>query len=132
MITEFEKLPVDWKERFKEIMGNGGHMVEVMKDLGITYRTHARFMKDHEEYKEAVEEGKLLCEAWWYKTGRDNLKNKKEFDNGMWIFTMKAVFGLRETISLDSKGSALPRKEDEAAILEKYKNGQKEKEAETH
>lgn len=133
MITDFKKLPKDWKQIISDLMSNGAHQVEVMRELGVNYRTHAKFIKEHEDYRDAIEEGKLLSEAWWFRTGRENLNNKKSFDTTGWIFTMKAVFGLRETVSVDTKGSALPRKEDEIVLLEKYKvKEEKEKEVEVN
>jgi hypothetical protein len=130
MIKEFKKLDKDWKNIIMDNMGEGAMLIEVLKKLEINYRTHAKFMKDHEEYRETIEYGRMQSEAWWVNKGRTNLLNKKEFDNSTWIFTMKAVFGWREALSLDTKGSVLPKKEDEAELLAKYEKQKDEEKGE--
>ena len=125
MIKEFKDLREDWKEVIDEKASDGCVLVEVLRELKINYKTHARFAKDNQEYHEAIEDGRMKCEAWWYQFGRENMLNKKVFDSTAWIFMMKAAFGLRETVSVDTKGSALPRREDEEELIERYKAKEK-------
>ncbi len=67
MIKEFENLRPDWKEVIDEKASEGCVLVEVLTELEINYKTHAKFSKDHPEYHEAIEDGRMKCEAWWYE-----------------------------------------------------------------
>jgi hypothetical protein len=88
------------KELCKEILPyfeQGMDVPEVAKELGISKRSFYRYIEQHEEFKEAYEEGKALSEAWWLKQGREAVSNPEHKINAtIWIFAMKNKFGWRD------------------------------------
>jgi hypothetical protein len=123
----FEDLPEDWKDLIIDNMSNGVHKSEVFKILNITPGVHNRFYEEHQEYADVFDQGKMLLEAWWDKTGRENI-DKKTFNHGLYIFIMKSVFKRR-----DNPGYVTPSKDEFAndgekeRIREQYRNKENSK-----
>jgi hypothetical protein len=56
-----------------------------------------RWIEEEEQFSETIKIGKLISEAWWNKTGRENLENK-DFSFTGWYMNMKNRFGWRDSI----------------------------------
>lgn len=75
----------------------GASVIEVAAAIGIKRSTFydwcnpssPRFNSD---FKEAVDFGRDVSEAWWMRTGRDNLHNRN-FNSALWYMNMKNRFG---------------------------------------
>lgn len=117
----FDSLPDNWQEIILDNMSGGKLKTEVLKLLGISPGAHKRFYEENEEYAMIFDQGKLLSEAWWDETGRNNIGNK-HFNHGLYIFIMKSVFKRR-----DNHGFQPPARdefadnEERTRIKEKYK-----------
>jgi len=72
-----------------EMFANGESIVEVAQALGISKRCFYDWQEKHTEFKEAVEAGLSLSEAWWLKLGRAGAMGKVQVNSAVWIFNMK-------------------------------------------
>ncbi len=119
---EFSDLPPDWREGIFRWMGEGWSVTEVIAELGITRKTHARFVKEHEIYAETISAGEVLSEAWWVKLGRVNVGNARNFNVGIWAFNLKNRFGWRDSpLSKEGQAKILPDKTKEEENREKFR-----------
>lgn len=112
-------LPENWKETICRMMSEGSHITAVIKELGIPRSAHYKFYEDMEEYREAIDNGKLLSEAWWTEQGRANVSNKN-FNNTLFIFMMKAVFKWKDTHGTLNAGEVPANEDEKEAIRQKY------------
>lgn len=79
------------------MMHDGYTEKECARRLGILWSDWLTWKREHPEFKQAVDNGKALCEAWWTGVGRRALTGKVQgFRLGVWQFTMKNLFGWRE------------------------------------
>lgn len=115
------ELPENWKETAISLMTEGAHMTKVLKELGISRTTHYGLCDSNDEYRETIEQGKLLSEAWWTEQGRENVKNKN-FNNTLFIFMMKAVFKWKDNHGQAKDDNDLPSEEENRAIRDKFRN----------
>lgn len=51
-----------------------------------------RWLEEEPEFCETVKKGRGLCEVWWQKQGRVNMKDK-DFSPTLWYMNMKNRFG---------------------------------------
>jgi hypothetical protein len=118
----FEELRPDWEELITSMSEEGAHKTEVIKELGITEYTHAKFMTENEEYARVFKEGDTLAEAFYHRTLRTNLGNRN-FNNILLIFYFKARFGFNDQTPQAPKsgGRLLPDHVESGEIEEKYK-----------
>lgn len=102
--TTLNDLPEDWEKIIIEASQEGASNVEIMCLLGI-YRSAFRTLKeDYPEFRAAVKRGKLLCQAWWERRGREMSCG----DNGnptTWIFNMKNRFDWRDKAEVNNNHS---------------------------
>lgn len=117
-VTEPVKLPEGWEETISRIMDDGGTVAEVKNALGLTAHYHRRLMAENDEYNAAIDLGKQAAEAWWASTGKENL-NSKDFKSNVWIFTMKARFGWKDTGPTENVKADEFNEEE---LLDKYKS----------
>lgn len=116
---EFSDLPPDWKDVVVQMMNEGAAIKEVLREFGMPFTAHERFMKEETEYREAIKLGETLSEGWWLSTGRRNLDNK-QFNNTLWVMNMNNRFGWKEGGKKQKKPKAASKK-DEEQVLAKYK-----------
>ncbi len=121
--------PNKWQDFILHGMGEEGWVLKEtiaflakhMKKRGFNYKIHARMMKDDEEYKDIIDEGRMLAEAWWIRQGRENLKNR-DFNNTNWIFTMKASWGWNDRpVTQTNEASPFGDVIEKTELLEKFK-----------
>ena len=121
MAIELEDLPENWKEIMFELATEGRSMPTYIKQMGLTIRKHATLKANFPEYSEAVEHSRVLCEAWWHETGKDNLFTKG-FNQGIFSMYMKNMFGWRDTpLAPESKDTILKDVAKDAELDEKFK-----------
>lgn len=78
-----------------ECMRDGRSIIEVCAKVGITRDTFYRWYKeiDKKEFKEAVDIGKVLSEAYWDNIGRLGILGQIDnFKHAAWIYRMKCRF----------------------------------------
>ena len=75
----------------EKMMKQGASQIEVMAELRICKETFYRWIDENEEFSRSLALGKLLSQAWWERTGRNNLENKK-FNHRGWYMNMKNRF----------------------------------------
>lgn len=98
-LAEFD-LPQGWQVEILDLYQEGASDAEIK---ALIYRTRGsfsndlweRWMKDEEQFSEAIKMGKMLSESWWAENGRTNLKNK-DFNYTGWYMNMKNRFGWKD------------------------------------
>lgn len=73
----------------------GAGDVEIADNLGMTLKQFRDLCETNEPFRHFVERGSTVAQAWWWRQGRTNLKNKN-FLHGMWAFNMKNRYGWAE------------------------------------
>jgi hypothetical protein len=91
-----EQLPPLWT-KVKELYNEGASDVEVMKLLEITKPRFTQMMRDSDAFREFVELGRVLQEAWWHEQSRKGVWSK-EFNSSVFNFVMKNRYGWAEKI----------------------------------
>jgi|SRR5690606_2718807 hypothetical protein len=78
-----------------ELYKEGAGDVEIAEHLGITMKQFHDLCDTNVAFRNFVEKGSTVAQAWWWRQGRTNLKNKN-FLHGMWAFNMKNRYGWAE------------------------------------
>ena len=69
--------PTKYKKEFCQVlideMTEGAAIEEVAGTLGIVKSTLYKWGEKHEEFSDAIKEGKALSESWWMRMGRTNM-----------------------------------------------------------
>lgn len=81
----------------------GAGDVEIAQHLGITMKKFYDLCEEQPAFAAFVERGSTAAQAWWWREGRHNLKNKN-FLHGMWAFNMKNRYGWAEKTDSTSTG----------------------------
>ena len=105
-----------WAE-VREAYSTGYSDVEVMKLLKMTKTTFYTTMEDNEDFREFIEMGRVLSEAWWMEQGRTNLKPRQgeRFDTALFTFMTKNRFGWSEKLGIDKDNPGSNLTTDELA-----------------
>lgn len=82
--------------------------VEIMKLIGVTKEKFYELLSNDKQFKEFIEMGRVLSEAWWMEQGRTNLKVKQgeRFDTALYTFFTKNRFGWADKIQNSISGEA--------------------------
>lgn len=96
-------LPKDWKKRVLSLMSEGASKVEVCVALKIGKDALAALRDREPEFAATLQEGELMCEAWWENVGRISLY-AKTFNTGLWYANMKNRFGWRDKQETEVSG----------------------------
>ena len=79
-----------------ELMAEGASKMAVAAALGINRRTLYLWIDSkneiYDDFKEAIEMGETLSQAWWEETGRKGMFAGSEFNTSSWIYNMKCRF----------------------------------------
>jgi len=81
--------------RVQEAYENGANDIEIMEIMKITQGKFRSMYENNQHFREAVDLGRVMSQAWWLKTGRKNLTNRT-FNTSLWAFNMKNRFGWAE------------------------------------
>lgn len=71
-----------------KMMSDGQSIVEVAAQFKVDRKTILRWIKTYPDFKEAVDLGLTLSQAWWEEQGRINL-NDSSFNYPGWFKQMK-------------------------------------------
>lgn len=89
-----------WQEVALANYKAGASDTEVTAALKITYKEFLNQMEANQDFRELVEIGRDLAKAFWYKAGRDNIKNKS-FNTALWYANMKNRYNWSDKVSTD-------------------------------
>ena len=103
----------NWKELMLQEYASGASDAEVISVLQITRRKFDQMIDEDQEYmRELVEYGRDLAKAFWYRVGRDNLKNPK-FNTSLWYANMKNRFAWSDRVSTEDRTPVQEKSDDE-------------------
>jgi len=95
-----EDLPKDWDKGVFELAEQGASDVELRVYLNISPDLWYRFLKEEPKFSETIKRCSEVCEVWWQKQGRLNLRDK-EFSPTLWYMNMKNRFGWADKKEVD-------------------------------
>lgn len=81
--------------RVQEAYEAGANDIEIMEIMKLTPGKFREVYENNPNFRDAVDLGRVMSQAWWLKTGRKNLSNKT-FNTSLWAFNMKNRFGWAE------------------------------------
>jgi hypothetical protein len=114
----FNDLPKNWEERVYELRGEGRAVATVLKEFGLSWSQHARFLEKYPEYHHAFEFGKVLSESWWFDKLHDNPEGK---NNSTSMFVLKCAFNYREYSQEPKSPDDAKAKLDPIDVEDRYK-----------
>jgi len=91
----------NWSERVIDLYKEGGSDAEVAASLRVTIKAFYKQMDDNPAFKELVEFGRTLSQAWWESQFRHNIKNKN-FNSTLLTFYMKNKHGWADKVEQSS------------------------------
>jgi hypothetical protein len=83
-----DMLPTGWEEKTLELYNKGGSDVEVRAEvLSISKNLFYNLLKREPKFKETIDFGHELSEAWWQSQGREGLydTDESEYEDGQII-----------------------------------------------
>jgi hypothetical protein len=91
-----------------KMMSNGDSLEECGAVFGCSRNAILKWAADPRkpEFKEALDFGRTLSEAWWMRLGRRGMVGEiKSWNAVSWIFTMKCRFHWKETLVIETMES---------------------------
>ena len=86
-----------------DLCREGAGDVEIAEQLSLTMKQFRGRCESNEAFRTFVDKGSTIAQAWWWRQGRTNLKNKN-FLHGMWAFNMKNRYGWAEKTDTTTTG----------------------------
>lgn len=89
-----------WQEDILQLYSEGASDVEIRalivektnRQVKASWDLFDRWIQEDVEFSETIKKGRLICQGWWEKNGRSNLKDK-DFNYTGWYMNMKNRFG---------------------------------------
>lgn len=95
------KYKPEYADQLPAMFEQGEDVIEVAVALGVCRATFYNWLEKYPDFAAAYEIGKGISEAWWRKLGRAGACGKADVNPSIWIFNMKAKFGMKETTVLE-------------------------------
>lgn len=109
----------------REHMAQGMFEIEVRALVGIKRKTWEKWKTDFDkpEFRDALEDGEDLCEAFWTKLGREGILHYNTFRESTYklIMTKKYGYGDKVTVEKDDAVKKLTNDEIEQKLRESLK-----------
>lgn len=90
-----------WSQSVIDLYTNGGSDAEVAAFLRVTIKVFYKQMEDNAAFRELVEFGRTLSQAWWESQFRKNVNNKN-FNSTLLTFYMKNKHGWADKVESSS------------------------------
>ena len=90
-----------WSQSVIDLYTNGGSDAEVAAFLRVTIKAFYKQMEDNAAFRELVEFGRTLSQAWWESQFRKNVTNKN-FNSTLLTFYMKNKHGWADKVESSS------------------------------
>ena len=87
-----EKGEETWIDTMLNLYSQGLSDIEVLAEMRVPKRKFEEYMKS-KDFREIVETGRMLSEAYWLKMGRVGAQSKGSVDSAIWSFNMQNRFG---------------------------------------
>lgn len=84
-----------WATQVVDMYSEGCSDAEVAASLRVPIREYYKQIEDNPTFKQLVEYGRTLSQAFWEKQARKNIGNK-QFNTPLWVFYMKNKFAWAE------------------------------------
>ena len=94
-----------WSQNVVDLYTQGGSDAEVAASLRVTIKAFYKQMEDNAAFKELVEFGRTLSQAWWESQFRKNVANKN-FNATLLTFYMKNKHGWADKVDSTSTTDA--------------------------
>lgn len=94
-------------EEIVEFMSSGASFIEFAHHIGVVDSTLYEWAEKHEDFSRAKKRALHASQTWWEKQARLGLFTGKEdkFSAPTWIFNMKARFGYRDKVEVETTGT---------------------------
>lgn len=100
-----------WSESVIDLYTQGSSDAEVAASLRVTVKAFYKQMDDNAAFKELVEFGRTLSQAWWESQFRKNVNNKN-FNSTLLTFYMKNKHGWADKVESTSTSDATVNLDD--------------------
>lgn len=91
----------NWSQAVIDLYADGGSDAEVAASLRVTIKAFYKQMDDNVAFRELVEFGRTLSQAWWESQFRKNVANKN-FNGTLLTFYMKNKHGWADKVESSS------------------------------
>ena len=89
-----------------DFMSQGKSLTAFAGEIMVAKNTVYEWAKKYPEFQDATNIARQKCQQWWENQGQIGLFMGKEdgtFSQSSWIFNMKARFGYRDKVEVESK-----------------------------
>jgi hypothetical protein len=99
-------LPDGWQKKITEAYDSGASDTEIMAIVskmrgGFSKTLWNAWLRDHPEFVEVIENGRVLSQAWWEKKGKS--VSDRTFNSVLWYMNMKNRFGWSDEKGKDTQ-----------------------------
>lgn len=122
----FFDLEKGWENKVKKGFSEGMTDVEVFVSLGITKREHESMLNNVDEYRNAIENGMAVAEAYWMAWARGQMsKSSKDVNTKIFEAFMRRMYGwdakiVKEKISEEDSKKRQATKKEVVKFTDKY------------